>query len=191
MSVLPRLTIQLARLPLPNVPGSAEDLREDSGFPDYRSIERRAGLAHEYMTGMIIGCGVATAVGVVIAASANTVWAIALAVVATLVLLLRARTYANGSQAVALLATGMLAGAGIMVGWLVDASPNDRLMFVFGALVLIAAAALVLGVIFPEQRFSPPLRRTVEIIEAVCIAVVLPLALAVMGLYSTLRHLGI
>lgn len=191
LSVLPRLTIQLARLPLPNVPGSAEDLKEDSGFPDYRSIERRAGLAHEYMTGMIIGCGVATAVGSVIAASAHTVWAIALAVTATLVLLLRARTYANGSQAIALLSSGMLAGAGIMVEWLFDASPDDRLMFVFGALLLIAAAALVLGVIFPEQRFSPPLRRTVEIFEAICIAVVLPLALAVMGLYGTLRHLGI
>ena len=45
--------------------------------------------------------------------------------------------------------------------------------------------------IFPEQRFSPPLRRTVEIIEAICIAAVLPLALAVMDLYSTLRHLDL
>jgi type VII secretion integral membrane protein EccD len=191
LSILPRLTIQLARLPLPNVPGSAEDLKEDSGFPDYRSIERRAGLAHEYMTGMIIGCGVVTAAGSIIAASAHTIWAIALAVVATLVLLLRGRTYANGSQAVALLGSGMVATAGIMIGWLIDASPNDRLMYVFGSLILIGAAALVLGVIFPDQRFSPPLRRTVEILEAICIAVVLPLALAVMGLYSTLRHLGI
>jgi hypothetical protein len=57
-----------------------------------------------------------------------------------------------------------------------------------GALVLIAAGSLVVGVIFPNQRFSPPLRRAVEIFEAICIAVVLPLALAVMDLYSTLRH---
>jgi type VII secretion integral membrane protein EccD len=191
LSILPRLTIQLARLPLPNVPGSAEDLREDAGFPDYRSIERRAGLAHEYMTGMIIGCGLATAVGAVIAAGAHNVWGVSLAVVSTLVLLLRGRTYANGSQAIALLATGMLSAAGILIGWLFDAGPNDRLMYVFGALVLIGAAALVLGVIFPDQRFSPPLRRTVEIFEAICIAVVLPIALAVMGLYGTLRHLGL
>jgi hypothetical protein len=46
-------------------------------------------------------------------------------------------------------------------------------------------------VIFPEQRFSPPLRRTVEIIEAICIAVMLPLALAVMNLYGVLRHANI
>jgi type VII secretion integral membrane protein EccD len=191
LSLLPRLTIQLARLPLPNVPGSAEDLKEDSGFPDYRSIEKRAGLAHEYLTGMIIGCGVVTAIGAIITAGAHDVWGVSLAVVATIVLLMRGRTYANGSQAIALLATGMLATAGIVIGWMIEATPNDRLLLVFGTLVLIAAAALVLGVIFPEQRFSPPLRRTVEIIEAICIAVVLPLALAVMGLYGTLRHLDL
>ncbi|MBM7770296.1 type VII secretion integral membrane protein EccD [Actinokineospora baliensis] len=187
LSVLPRLTIQLARLPLPNVPGSAEDLKEDTGFPDYRSIERRAGLAHEYMTGMIIGCGSAAAIGAIVSAGAPGVWGVLLGVVATLVLLLRARTYANGSQAIALLATGMLAAAGILLGWLFTADTFGRLLWVFGALVLLSAGALVLGVVFPEQRFSPPLRRTVEIIEAICIAVVLPIALAVMDLYSTLR----
>lgn len=190
LSLLPRLTIQLARLPLPNVPGSAEDLKEDTGFPDYRSIERRAGLAHEYMTGMIIGCGAVAAVGAVISAGAPGIWGVILAAVATLVLLLRARTYANGSQAIALLATGMLSAAGILVGWLFQMDTFGRLLWVFGALVLVAAAALVLGVVFPKQRFSPPLRRTVEVFEAICIAVVLPLALAVMNLYSTLRHVS-
>ncbi|GAA4434186.1 type VII secretion integral membrane protein EccD [Actinokineospora soli] len=189
-SLLPRLTIQLARLPLPNVPGSAEDLKEDTGFPDYRSIERRAGLAHEYMTGMIIGCGAVTAIGAVIAASAPGAWGITLGIVATLVLLLRARTYANGSQAIALLATGMVAAGGILVGWLMVMPPFERLLWVFGTLVLVGSAALVLGVVFPNQRFSPPLRRSVEIFEAICIAVVLPLSLAVMDLYSVLRHVN-
>ncbi|MFC7617901.1 type VII secretion integral membrane protein EccD [Actinokineospora soli] len=190
LSLLPRLTIQLARLPLPNVPGSAEDLKEDTGFPDYRSIERRAGLAHEYMTGMIIGCGAVTAIGAVIAASAPGAWGITLGIVATLVLLLRARTYANGSQAIALLATGMVAAGGILVGWLMVMPPFERLLWVFGTLVLVGSAALVLGVVFPNQRFSPPLRRSVEIFEAICIAVVLPLSLAVMDLYSVLRHVN-
>jgi type VII secretion integral membrane protein EccD len=191
ISLLPRLTIQLARLPLPNVPGSAEDLKEDVGFPDYRSIERRAGLAHEYLTGMIVGSGAATAIAAIITASAHNVWGVSLAIVSTLVLLLRARTYANGSQAIALLASGMFATAGIVVGWLLGADSGDRLLWVFGVLILVGAGSLVLGVIFPDQRFSPPLRRTVEIVEAICIAVVLPLALAVMGLYGTLRHLDL
>lgn len=84
----------------------------------------------------------------------------------------------------------MVSGAGILLGWMWSASPLNRVLFVFGALLLIGAGALVVGVIFPNQRFSPPLRRTVEIFEAVFIATVLPLALGVMDLYTTLRHLN-
>ena len=105
------------------------------------------------------------------------------------VLLLRGRTYANGSQAVALLPTGMLTAGGLLIGWTVEASALDRLIYVFGALLVIAAGALVIGIVFPEQRFSPVLRRAVDVLEAVLIVSVLPLALAVMDLYGTLRHL--
>ena len=54
------------------------------------------------------------------------------AVVATLVLLLRARTYANGSQAVALLTTGMVSAAGILLGWMCATTAKVRLLWVFG-----------------------------------------------------------
>jgi type VII secretion integral membrane protein EccD len=191
ISILPRLTIQLAKLPLPNVPGSAEDLKEDTGFPDYESIERRAGLAHEYMTGMIIGAGLVAALSVIEISSYGGLWNLLLSIVATAVLLLRGRSYANGSQAVALLAAGILAAAGIMVDWIMRADAFEKLLWVFAVLVIVAAGAMVLGVVFPEQRFSPPLRRTVEILEAICIALVLPLALAVMNLYMALRHANI
>ncbi|GAB3486494.1 type VII secretion integral membrane protein EccD [Amycolatopsis cihanbeyliensis] len=187
ISILPRATIWLAKLPLPHVPGTAEELKEDSGFPDYTAIERRTTVAHNYMTGLLIGCGAATAIAAIITASSSSIFGIITGVVATLALLLRARTYANGSQAVALLTTGMVSAGGILIGWLWTEDTFGRLLWVFGSLILLAAAALVLGVIFPNQRFSPPMRRTVEIIEAICVATVLPLALAVMDLYSAMR----
>jgi type VII secretion integral membrane protein EccD len=189
LSVLPRFTIQLAKLPLPTVPGSAEDLKEDTGFPEYAVIERRTAIAHEYMTGMIIGCGLVTAVSAVIAASADTIFAPIMAVAVALVLMLRGRAYANGAQAVALLASGMIAAAGILIGWMIDATPLNRLLFVFGAFIVLGAGALILGVIFPNQKFSPVLRRTVDVLEAILIASVLPLALAVMDLYVVMRQL--
>ncbi|GAA3538240.1 type VII secretion integral membrane protein EccD [Amycolatopsis ultiminotia] len=191
ISLLPRTTIWLAKLPLPHVPGTAEELKEDSGFPDYHAIEQRTSVAHDYMTGLMIGCGATAALSAVIAATAPNVFGPILGVVATLVLLLRARAYANGAQAIALLTTGMIAAAGILLGWLFSVQAEYRLLYVFVVLVLVAAGSLVVGVIFPNQRFSPPLRRTVEIIEAICIAVVLPLALGVMDLYMTLRHLNL
>jgi type VII secretion integral membrane protein EccD len=189
LSVLPRITIMLAKLPLPSVPRDAEDLREDSGFPDFRVIERRTGLAHEYMTGMIIGCGVTAAVAAVLAAGSHGIWGVLECGAVAAVLLLRGRTYANGAQAVALLLTGMLTAGGLLIGWTVEASALDRLLYVFGALLVIAAGTLVIGIVFPEQRFSPVLRRAVDVLEAVLIVSVLPLALAVMNLYGTIRHM--
>ena len=191
LSALPRLTIQLARLPIPQVPRGAEDLKQDSGFPDYAAIERRAGLAHEYLTGMIIGCGLVTAVCAVVLAASGRMAAIILAVVVTLVMLLRARTYANGTQAIALLAAGMASAAGLIVGWMIRADAFELNLWIFASLALLGAAALVLGVVFPRQRFSPVLRRSVDVTEAVLIASVLPVALAVMDLYSTVRHVNI
>lgn len=189
LSALPRMTIRLARLPMPQVPGSAEELKEDTGFPDYASIERRAGRAHEYLTGMIIGCGAVVAICAVVMAMPGTPWGIILGVVVTLVMLLRARTYANGTQAIALLSAGLLAAAGLVIGWMISIDDFGRNVFVFGALLQLAVAALMLGVVVPKQRFSPVMRRSVDIFEAVLITSVLPLALAVMNLYTTLRQI--
>ncbi|WP_433870284.1 type VII secretion integral membrane protein EccD [Saccharopolyspora sp. CA-218241] len=191
ISLLPRLTIQLAKLPLPHVPGSAEDLKEDSGFPDYREIERQTGLAHQYMTGLIIGCGVVAAIGAMVSALAG-VWGAVFAVVVSAVLLLRGRNYANGSQAIALLMSGLLASLGVTVGLLIQVSTAPiAVAWTFPPLLLLGVLAIVFGVVFPNRRFSPVQRRTVDIIEAILIALVLPLALAVMDLYMTLRDLNI
>jgi type VII secretion integral membrane protein EccD len=189
LSLLPRLTIQLAKLPLPNVPNSAEDVADEHDFPEFGLIERRTGVAHEYMTGLIVGCGLVAAVAAIVAVGAG-VFGIVLAAVVAAVLLLRARTYANGKQALALLATGMLAGVG-MAARLVASSGSAGDFWALGVLVLVGALALLIGVVFPQRRFSPPLRRTVDLFEAVLIAAVLPLALAVMHLYGIVRHLNI
>ncbi|GAB2650396.1 type VII secretion integral membrane protein EccD [Saccharopolyspora gloriosae] len=194
ISLLPRLTIQLAKLPLPHVPGNADDLKEDEGFPDYRMIERRTGLAHQYMTGLIIGCGLTAALGAILAVTVpgGGVWGALYAIVVAAVLLLRGRNYANGSQAVALLLNGLLAAVGVAAGLLVQTALMPvAVAWVFPPLVLLGVLALVFGVVFPNRRFSPVQRRTVDILEAVLIALVLPLALGVMDLYMTIRDLNI
>ncbi|MGB6163867.1 MAG: type VII secretion integral membrane protein EccD [Pseudonocardiaceae bacterium] len=185
ISVLPRLAIHLARLPMPQVPSSAKDLQEDSGLPDYTAIERRAGLAHEYLTGMIMGCGAVAAIGAVLAAvlSGNAL-GVALGAVVAAVLLLRARSYANGNQAIALLVSGILTIAGLMAELMAGLlRTHDRpglLLVGFGGLLVLATLALVGGVVLPGHRFSPVLRRSVDLAEAVLIAAVIPLALGVL-----------
>ncbi|MGH3872242.1 MAG: type VII secretion integral membrane protein EccD [Pseudonocardiaceae bacterium] len=185
ISGLPRLTIQLSRLPMPLIPSSAQDLRLDPGSPDYAVIERRSGLAHEYLTGMIIGSGAVAATGAVLAATGGAL-GVVLAVVVAAVLLLRARSYVNASQAIALLVSGMVAVGGLVAGLLVAGSGQ---LVVFAGLLAVAMLALFTGVVLPRRRFSPVLRRSVDVIEATLIASVLPLALGVMDLYNTFRAL--
>ena len=188
LSALPRLTIHLSRLPMPQVPGNATDLEKDPGFPDCGQIERRVAVAHEYLTGMIAGCGAAAAIGAVVAATGGGVGIVLGAVVAA-VLLLRARSYANGNQAIALLVSGMVTVAGLMTGLLATARQPGVLLAGFAALLVLAILALVCGVVVPKRRFSPVLRRSVDVGEAVLIASVLPLALGVLDLYRTVQAL--
>jgi type VII secretion integral membrane protein EccD len=193
ISALPRLAIELSRLPKPQVPSSAQDLREDPSFPDYTAIERQTGLAHQYLTGMIMGSGGVAAIGAVLAAVTDVpgsgvlgsrAWGIGLGVVVAAVLLLRARSYPNANQASALLVSGMVTVAGLIAALLV----TPGLLWVgFGALLVLAMLALVAGVVLPRRRFSPVLRRSVDVLEAVLIAAVLPLALGVLGLYQHLH----
>jgi type VII secretion integral membrane protein EccD len=173
---------------MPRIPANAQDLQEDAGFPDYSAIEHRTGLAHRYLTGMIMGSGAVAAIGAILASAGGALGIVLCMVVAT-VLLLRARSYANGSQAIALLASGMVAVAGLLAGLLATAGQPGVLLAGFAGLLVLAVLALVTGIALPRRRFSPVLRQSVDVIEAVLIAAVLPLALGVLDLYNTFRAL--
>jgi hypothetical protein len=83
----------------------------------------------------------------------------------------------------------MVAVAGMLGGLLVTAGQAGSLLAAFGLLLVLATLALVAGVALPRRRFSPVLRRSVDVVEAVLIAAVLPLALGVMDLYNIFRSL--
>ncbi|MDD7917898.1 type VII secretion integral membrane protein EccD [Actinomycetospora callitridis] len=193
-ALLPRTGIALARLPLPRVPASAEELADDPGVAEHADIERRADRAHAALSGLVLGCSAVTAGAVTVLALAPVggwrgVAGWVLAVLLTLLLALRSRTYANGVQAVALLVCALLAGAGLVVGWLLVAPPAVAMLAVPAVALAVGAGAFVLGVVVPRRRFSPVARRAVDIAEAVGIAAVLPVALAVMDLYTAMRLL--
>ncbi|WP_345425460.1 type VII secretion integral membrane protein EccD, partial [Actinomycetospora chlora] len=193
-ALLPRTGIALARLPLPRVPGSAEELADDPGVAEHADIERRADRAHAALSGLVLGCGVVTAGAVtVLALSPVPGWrgvaGWVLAALLTVLLALRSRTYANGVQAVALLVCALLAGAGLLVGWLLVAPPPVAALAVPAVALAGGAVALVLGVVVPRRRFSPVARRAVDVLEAIGIAAALPIALAVMDLYTAMRLL--
>lgn len=189
LSLLPRATVHLSRLPLPRVPVNADDLADDELTATPDTLRRTTGTAHEYLTAMVIGCGAVAAVGAAVSASEHNVAGWAFGPIVAAVLLLRARSYGNSWQTISLLVAGAGAAGGTLGVWMAQASETWLLIVGCGGSAVLAGLALVLGVAMPGQRFSPPMRRFVDIVEAVLIASVLPVALAVMDVYDTMREL--
>jgi type VII secretion integral membrane protein EccD len=109
-----------------------------------------------------------------------------LAIVVAIILMFRGRTYANAEESVALFAGGVFTAAALLVGAGVGVS---WAWAVFVGAVLLAVAALTVGVFAPRQQATPPMRRFVELVELAFIASVLPLVCWVANLYSTVRGL--
>ncbi len=191
---LPRAGMAVARLPLPQVPGSAQELSEDTGVTEYAEIERRADRAHAAMTGLVLAVGTAVVAACAVLAAAPApglrgVLGWTLAALLVVLLGLRSRTYANAAQAVVLLLGALLAAVALLTG-AVRALPAGATEFAVVGLALAAGSVtLLLGFVAPGRRSSPVARRAVGIVEAVGIAAVLPLGLGVMDLYSVMRLL--
>lgn len=197
LSLAPRLSMLLARLPLPPVPapGTPIDPTEDDpddhrALPSLDALRVKSERARRYLAGLVAATTLVVAAGALTATdphAAGAYWpGLALAVVCAAVLMFRSRTYAGAEQAVILIAGGaamlliLLGGAAFLL---------DQPLAVFGAALILLVAALVLGIIVPRQQATPPLRRAVELLEYAFVAAVVPLVFWVTGLYSLVRGL--
>ncbi|NLG56668.1 MAG: type VII secretion integral membrane protein EccD [Rhodococcus sp.] len=194
-----RISILLGKLPLPPVPapGTSVDPAEDDPddrrtMPPFEVLARRSTRARSYLTGLIAASTVLTVSSAIVAALPNEDGGIywpgtALALVASALLMFRGRTYSSVSQAIPLVSGGILLLVLLLATGAV-AVPGLALVLFVVAIVL-AVAALVFGIIFPQQAFSPVMRRAGEILELAIIASVIPLVCWVTDLYSTMRGL--
>ncbi|WP_174187952.1 type VII secretion integral membrane protein EccD [Nocardia barduliensis] len=197
LSLAPRISMLLAKLPLPPVPspGTPIDPTEDDpddhrALPTMEVLRVKSERARMYLAGLVAATTLVTAVGALAATdpeAADPYWpGIALALVCAAVLMFRSRTYAGAEQAVVLIAGGaaivlvMLVGAGFAM---------HQPLAVFGAAMVALVAALILGIIIPNQSATPPMRRGVELLEYTFVAAVLPLVFWVANLYSLVRGL--
>lgn len=192
IAVAPRISMVLAKLPLPGVPSPGSEATDDAEAAALSFIElrERAAAARLSMSGIIIGATIVSAAAAITTAAAGgsgTNWAAtALAATCAAVLMFRGRTYAAAEQAYTLIAGGLTVILGLLIGAGVTAGYP---LGVFGVAVVGAALTLALGVIAPNRTFSPPLRRAAEIAEYTCAAAVVPLVCWVAELYSLVRGL--
>ncbi|MGP3706215.1 type VII secretion integral membrane protein EccD [Gordonia paraffinivorans] len=206
IGLAPRMTILLAKLPLPPVPtaGAAIDVADIESTPSIEGIgaigatalpkadalERRSYLANSYLTGIVGGLTAVTAVAAVLAASplAGFEWkAAAYAAIIGVVLCLRGRSHSDLFQAATLIIGGSLVVIALLTGLAFGDSRWPVIGFALGMVVVVAA--LVFGVVAPHQDFSPVMRRWAEIGEYILVALIVPLLLWLLDLYRIVREI--
>ena len=188
LSVLPRLAVRLARLPLATVPTTSEDLQATDDLGDIDDVSARARLAGEYLTGTQIGCAVTIAFTAMTLAVHHSVLSVALAATVSVAMALRARSVAGLGGRIALIGSAVASGA-VAAGALTLAKRAGNNIGLLITELVLGAVALLLATARSRRRSSPQTLRLIDFFESAVVVAVLPLAVGVMGLYSILRHL--
>jgi type VII secretion integral membrane protein EccD len=186
----PTIAFRLARVTLPPVPQSAEDLRRDTLMVDGQAVLRRTVQADRYVTGMALGLGL---VGffAAIALAFSTGWAGPTMCAAVAVsLLLRSRIFRGRGQRLALMVPGM-AGLGVLaLGASLDAGQAVILVAVLLPLLAVAGVVLTVSLWLPGHSPSPFWARAADVIDLLVMLSLIPLALGEVGLFGYVRGLG-
>lgn len=190
--LIPMFSFRLARLPLPAVPTSSDDLRRDNEVVPGPKVLRQTASADRYMTGLVgtVG-GVATASLLYLATDSG--WASrTLTAVISVTLLLRARLFFGRAQRLWLLIPGLVGVGLLALNFALDSDMEvvELLIGVVLPLMLIALFAMMAAMRVPGARLSPWWGRSADIFEMLLVLSVVPLALAVLDVYSRVRGIG-
>ncbi len=187
--LIPAVAFRLARLPLPAVPASADDLRDDAFMAGAGAdVRSRALAADRFVTGTVSGLGLlGTGAGIVLGLGRSGLAPVLCAALAC-ALLLRSRVFRGRAQRLWL----MIPGYGSLA-WLAVALAG-RSMHSAGPdlLALVAATAIVAGtgIWLPAHRPSPFWGRAADVCDMALIISLVPLALGVAGLFGFLHGIG-
>lgn len=205
----PRLTIVLAKIPLPPVPSPGEpvdavqapllptieavDAISLRALPDVDALARRAEHAREYLAGLCLGASAAAAVAATAVGVEAPDWRFTvLAVGVGAALVLRGRSHTDLLQATGLIAGGIAAVLGFLCAatvspLIVDGAAARPLSAAVAALA-VAGIALVVGGWAVGHAFSPLQRRAAELAEYGLLVVLIPLLLWVLEVYRMIRE---
>jgi type VII secretion integral membrane protein EccD len=184
-TVAPSLAIRLGRLPLPVVtlPPDA-DPATLAGRPDRDRMLAAVVRSDAMLTGLLAGVAVAAAGAAWVLRDGGPA-ALLLTLVAGLALLLRARLLVTVRQRAPLLAGG---AAVLVMPFATGAVSVGRLAVPVLAVAVVGLAAA--GARYRRRAPSPYLGRAADLVEALCLISVIPIAAAVLNLYAAMRGLS-
>lgn len=180
--LIPGLAFRLARLPLPPVPSSAEDLRNDALASPATDVRPRAAAADRIVAGAVCGIGLIGGGAEVALAVGHGLLARLTAAVLACALLLRSRVFRGRAQRLWLMVPGY--GGLVLLGLASGRLP--------GLLALAVGAAVVMGAgtWLPGHRPSPFWGRAADIADMLLVISLIPLSLGAAGVLGYLHGLG-
>ena len=151
--LLPRVALRLAGLPRPVVPADGSELTDDDAGLPAAELAERGDLARGYLAGLTGGAAAIASVGALFAASGGGWFGPVFAAVTAVVLLLRARGYADAAPA----RTALGAAVATAVGLAVILSAPGFTAAPLACVVLLLGAAAGIAALDASTR-GPPLR---------------------------------
>ncbi|WP_052869285.1 type VII secretion integral membrane protein EccD [Streptomyces niger] len=210
IAFLPGLSTRVARLPIGYAPprsaigrDSADADRGGSEPIDAEQIAAQARRGHELLLGLVGGCCVVVVFSAAVLGFSDSAWGQLLTLVAGLAMLLRARLFRYTVQVACTLTAGLAALALLVSGLalnlpadlLLSLSEHDRgpigIRTLWLTVSIAAGAALLTGIalIIPKKGLTPFWARFGDLAESALLLALIPLALAVLDVYATVRGL--
>jgi len=186
MGVAPRLAIRVAGVG-PSMP-SVDD--PDGPFLECAAADRAAH-AHRTLTGLVTGASSSASVGCAVVAFGDpgdgpSFDVVTFILVIGLILILRTRTHADAVRRIALTTGGMISASALFASCVVSMPEQVRWLSLLAAATGFAALSRFFG-----PTIGPIASRTVELVEYVALAAVVPVACWVSGLFGMVRGLSL
>ncbi|MEU1387766.1 MULTISPECIES: type VII secretion integral membrane protein EccD [unclassified Nonomuraea] len=187
--LVPTLSFRLARVPLPAMPTTAEELRADNQRLDSAAIQERTAIAQRYATAQIVAVGLAALAAQALLVLHDGVIAYVMTGALSLTLIMRARVFSGVAQRLWLVGSGM---AGLVMVAFALSSKGGIVGALAVAVCVLWASLLMVGIGrgLASGKPSPFWGRAADILDLLLIVELFPLAAGVLELYSWVRGLS-
>ncbi|MBX6385164.1 MAG: type VII secretion integral membrane protein EccD [Microbispora sp.] len=187
--LIPTLAFRMARVPLPPLPTSAEELRNDNQRIDGPAVLRRTTQAHRYATGMVIAIALAGIAAELLLVRRGDWIALTTAATLALALAMRARVFAGVVQRLWLILSAAAGAVALAFALGTGAQAIAEVAVAIGVLWT-ALLVLGLGLWLPTGKPSPFWGRAADVLDVLLIVALIPLTLGVLDLYAWVRGLS-
>lgn len=199
---MPGLALRAVRFPMPQLVDGAPQVSstaQKAALPpgndepvDAAAIDRRARRSHELLTGLAAACGLTVVLAAFVLALSSDgrgggPWAQAMAGILGLAALSRARLFRRAAQVGTLVWSGVGTLLLLLVGAGVHVSDLARQTWFFGITLAVGLVLVTVAFALPGRSLSPRWARTVDLLDGLLLASVIPVLLGVLHVYGAVQ----